>query len=152
MTGTAMEYLTDALGQVMVSMVSLPVHPVDPPSLPDMKTDAFNVRIEFTGEHTGELSIIMERPLASLITCSILGIEDTRDADDAMIEDALKELANVVCGHFVTLMFGYTPVFRISLPRVLTIGSAACNMLRNNPLVASLVAGTEPLMAIARLK
>jgi len=69
-----------------------------------------------------------------------------------LIEDALKELANVVCGHFVTLMYGYTSVFKISIPRVLLIGSAACNMLKTNPDVSTFVVESHPLLATVRIR
>lgn len=152
MTAAEAGYLSEALGQIFLSMASLPVQPVEGANLPDMRSDAFNVRIEFSGERSGELGIITERPLASTITGRILGLSETHGIDDAMIHDALKELANVVCGHFVTLMFGYTAVFRIFLPRVFSLGSAACNALKNNPNVCAFLVEGQPIMATVRLR
>ena len=43
-----------------------------------MKGDAFNIRIEYSGKHAGELRLIMERPLASQIAARILGFREVR--------------------------------------------------------------------------
>jgi len=145
-------FLSESIGHVFLSLVSLPVRNAENGAIPDMRTDAFNVRIEFTGERSGELGIIVERPLAYLLTGRILGLSDTQGLDDAMIEDALKELANVVCGHFVTLMFGYASVFRILLPRVFSIGCIACNALKNKEDVCSFTVDGHPMMAMVRLR
>lgn len=153
MTASSREYLAEALGHVFVSMAGLPVRSLEADMTPDMRSDALNVKIEFTGGGSGEIGIVMERPLASLVTCRILGRSDAPSpSEDTLIEDALKELANVVCGHFVTLMYGYTSVFKISIPRVLLIGSAACNMLKTNPDVSTFVVESHPLLATVRIR
>lgn len=146
------EYLTESLGHVLVSMVSMSPRIMNGSDLPEMKSDALNVRIEYGGEHKGELGLIMEKPLASRFAARILGLENPQDVYDDMIEDALKELLNVVCGHFLTLMYGYAPILKISLPRVFTIGSAACNVLRNNPNVCTFMVEEAPLIGQVRLR
>lgn len=146
------EYLTEALGHVLVSMVSMSPCIMKGQDMPEMKSDALNVRIEYSGEHRGELGLILEKPLASRFAARILGLDDPHEVYDDMIEDALKELLNVVCGHFVTLMYGYAPVMKISLPRVFTIGSAACNMLRTNPNVCTFMVDEAPLIGQIRIR
>jgi chemotaxis protein CheY-P-specific phosphatase CheC len=79
-------------------------------------------------------------------------MEHTKDVYDDMIEDALRELLNVVCGHFVTLMYGYAPVLKISLPKVFTIGSAVCNVLRTNPNVCTFMVEDSPLLGQVKVK
>lgn len=152
MAGNPAEYLTEALGHVLVSMVSMSPHMTEADDMPEMKTDGLNVRIEYTGEHSGELGLIMEKNLASRFAARILGLDNTEDIYDDMIEDALRELLNVVCGHFVTLMYGYTPILKISLPKVFSIGSAACNMLRTNPNVCTFTVDKEPVIGQVRIR
>lgn len=146
------EYLTEALGHVLVSMVSMSPRIMSCADMPEIKSDALNVRIEYGGEHKGELGLILEKPLASRFAARILGLEKPEDIYDDMIEDALKELLNVVCGHFLTLMYGYAPALKIALPRVFTIGSAACNMLRTNPNVCTFMVDEAPLIGHIRLR
>jgi chemotaxis protein CheY-P-specific phosphatase CheC len=152
MPDTPSQYLTEALSHVLMSMVSLSPRIMDAADMPEVKSDALNVRIEYTGEHAGELGLIIEKPLATLMAARILGMEQTKDVYDDMIEDALRELLNVVCGHFVTLMYGYTPVLKISLPRVFTIGSAVCNVLRTNPNVCTFMVVDSPLLGQVKVK
>lgn len=146
------EYLMDALGHVLVSMVSMSPHITEAKDMPEMKGDAFNIRIEYIGKHAGELGLIMERPLASQITARILGLGSTEDVYDDMIEDAVRELINVVCGHFVTLMYGYTPVLKISMPKVFLIGSPACNALLANPNVCTMMVDDFPLLGFVKVR
>jgi len=149
---TPSQYLTEALSHVLLSMVSLSPRITDAADMPEVKGDALNVRIEYSGEHAGELGLIIEKPLAVLMAARILGMEQTKDVYDDMIEDALRELLNVVCGHFVTLMYGYMPVLKISLPKVFTIGSAVCNVLRTNPNVCTFMVEDSPLLGQVKVK
>ncbi len=152
MPDTPSQYLTEALSHVLMSMVSLSPRVMEAADMPEVKGDALNVRIEYTGEHAGELGLIIEKPLATLMAARILGLAHTKDVYDDMIEDALRELLNVVCGHFVTLMYGYTPVLKISLPKVFTIGSAVCNVLRTNPNVCTFMVEDSPLLGQVKVK
>jgi chemotaxis protein CheY-P-specific phosphatase CheC len=152
MPDTPSQYLTEALSHVLMSMVSLSPRVMEAADMPEVKGDALNVRIEYTGEHAGELGLIIEKPLATLMAARILGMEHTKDVYDDMIEDALRELLNVVCGHFVTLMYGYAPVLKISLPKVFTIGSAVCNVLRTNPNVCTFMVEDSPLLGQVKVK
>lgn len=152
MEGTATQYLMESLGHVLVSMVDMSPCPTTPEEMPEMKSDALNIRIEYSGKHAGELGLILERPLASLIAARILGLQNTADVYDDMIEDAMRELLNVICGHFLTLMYGYAPVFKIALPKVFTIGSAACNMLRSNPNVCTFMVDEYPMLGQVRVR
>ncbi len=146
------EYLMEALGHVLVSMVSMSPRRTEAKDMPEMTGDAFNVRIEYSGKHAGELGLIMERPLASQIAARILGMGSTDDVYDDMIEDAVRELINVVCGHFVTLIYGYTPVLKFSMPKVFLLGSPACNALLTNPNVCTIMVDDFPLLGFVRVR
>jgi len=145
-------YLTEALGHVLVSMVSLSPLQTEIMNMPDMKTDALNVRVEYSGRHNGELGLIMEQPLAMRIAARILGNDSTVDVSDEMIEDAIRELINVVCGHFVTLMYGYTPVLKLSIPKVTRVGYAICNMLMTKPDACTFLVEESPLIGQVKLR
>jgi chemotaxis protein CheY-P-specific phosphatase CheC len=146
------EFLMEALGHVLVSMVAMSPRIAGAKDMPEMKGEALNVRIDYTGKHAGELGLIMEQPLASRIAARILGLEKTDDLFDDMLEDAVRELINVVCGHFVTLMYGYSPILKVSTPKVFRIGSPACNMLLTNPNVCTFMVDEYPLLGLVRIK
>jgi chemotaxis protein CheY-P-specific phosphatase CheC len=145
-------FLMEALSHVLVSMVSMSPRITEAKDMPEMKGDALNIRIEYSGKHAGELGLIMERPLASQIAARILGLGSTDDVYDDMIEDAVRELINVVCGHFVTLMYGYTPVLKVSMPKVFILGSPACNVLLATPNVCTIMVDDFPLLGLVRVR
>jgi hypothetical protein len=114
MTENPSEHLTEALAHALVSMVAMSPRVTDAADMPEMKADALNVRIEYSGEHRGELGLIMERPLAVRFALArILWVSGTRESGTSMtimVEDALKELLiTVVCGHFLTLIVRVMP-------------------------------------------
>lgn len=150
--GNPTPYLTEALGHVLVSMVSMSPLQTEVMNMPDMKTDALNVKVEYSGRHNGELGLIMEQPLANRIASRILGTDNTADVTDEMIEDAIRELINVVCGHFVTLMYGYTPVLKLSIPKVSWVGYAACNVLMTKPDTCTFLVEESPLIGQIKLR
>jgi chemotaxis protein CheY-P-specific phosphatase CheC len=139
-------YLMEALGHVLLTMVSMSPCPTEASAMPEITGEALNVRIEYSGRHSGELGLIMERPLATRIASRILGLENENDIFDDMMEDAIRELINVVCGHFVTLMFGYTPVLKVSIPKVFRLDGAACTMLMSNPNICTFMVDGFPLL------
>jgi len=152
MAGDPSEYFMEALGHVLVTMVSMSPCAAQAKDMPEIKGEALNVRIEYSGKHSGELGLIMERPLASLIAARILGLENANDVFDDMIDDAMRELINVVCGHFLTLMYGYTPVFKNSVPKVFRINGAACTMLLSNPNICTFIVDGFPLLGQVRTR
>jgi chemotaxis protein CheY-P-specific phosphatase CheC len=150
--GNPIPYLTEALGHVLVSMVSMSPLLTEVMNMPDIKTDALNVRVEYSGKHNGELGLIMEQPLALRIAARILGSDSTANISDEMIEDAIRELINVVCGHFVTLMYGYTPVLKLSIPKVTRVGYAVCNLLMTKPDACTFLVEESPLIGQVKLR
>ncbi len=144
------EFFIEALGHVFVSMASMPLHQTDAGNMPELKGEALNIQIEFSGKHAGELFLVVEDSLASRIAARILGMENGLSVE--MIEDAARELINVVCGHFITLMYGYTAIVRVSIPKVLRIGSTAFNLMLNSPDVCTFMVEESPILGRINLK
>lgn len=93
----------------------------------DLKAEAedyLHATIAFEGPLCGLLGLATSRDLCAELAANMLGIEP----DDAVAEedasDALKELLNVVCGQFLTALYGNEPVFQLSIPKVETFGQA----------------------------
>jgi CheY-specific phosphatase CheX len=145
------KYFIKAVDRVLGHMASMSCRVTDSYEMPKMHNEALNVSINYRGDHSGELGLIMERPLAARITCRTLGLENDFDVLDEMIEDVMRELINVTCGQFVTLMYGNRIAFKVSVPRVFRIGSKVCNMLFSNPDAYTFIIDEEPVLATVKL-
>lgn len=78
------------------------------------------VRINFTGDKNGFFLIGTTDHISKLITQNMLGI----DSDDSVVEekkyDAIKEVANILCGHILTYLFGENSNFNIFEPFIIS--------------------------------
>jgi len=146
------ENLAQALESVINTMASLPLEIVDPRDLPDMEAPLVHAHINFTGESSGEIGLLFDPPLASLLAARILGLEDKDQLLDDMIEDAVKELLNVVCGQFLTMSFGETPVFSLTVPHVFPLGVPACRALLKGPHVIAFLVNGYTLLGHTRIR
>lgn len=146
------EFLIQAMRQVMPSMASMSPSFPDSGDVPDMQGEALNVRISYSGWHTGELGLILERRLVSRIAVRIMGMDEAEDLPEDMIEDALRELMNVICGHFVTLMYGDKSLLDVSTPQVFPVKNALCNLLRSSPDIHAFMIDDSPALGQIRIK
>ncbi len=76
---------------------------------------------------SGTVSLVASQKLAEAICRSVLGVADDEELDIVSRIDALKEMVNLVGGHFLTQAYGTTPVFQLSAPecKVLSDGGFA---------------------------
>ena len=133
-------------------MVSMTLRDADAQDLPQIEKSALNVRIEYKGEHSGEISIILGDSLASRIARRFLGMDNESDLLDDMIEDSARELANVICGHFVTRKYGEKPIMKISVPVLFSISPALFKILSANEDISSFIVDDLPMLGLVRLK
>lgn len=145
------EYLIQAMRQVMPSMVDMSPHFPESGDVPAMQGDALNVRVNYAGEYTGELGLILERGLVSCIAARVMGLDDAEDISDDMVDDALRELMNVICGHFVTLMYGDKALINVSTPQVFPVKNALCNMLKSSPDIHGFMIEDSPALGRVRI-
>jgi len=152
MKDTTKQCLKQAIVEVLASMVSMTLHDADAQDLPTIEKPALNVRIEYQGEHSGEISIILGEDLASRIARRFLGMDSESDILNDMIEDTAHELANIICGHFVTLKYGEKPIMKISVPRLFPISPALFGILSTNEDFSSFMVDDQPMLGLVRLK
>jgi len=145
------EFLIQAMRQVMPSMADTSPRFPESGDVPAMEGEALNVRVGYSGEHTGELGLILESSLASRIAARIMGLDDSEDIPGDMIEDALRELMNVICGHFTALMYGDNALFNISTPQVFSVKNALCNMLKSSPDIHAFMIDDSPALGRVRI-
>lgn len=81
------------------------------------------VAASFTGPFDGVLTLAVSDSILPELAANMLGLEDGHGATPEQQEDALKELANVVCGNLLPAIAGKEPVFHIGAPEVLAAQS-----------------------------
>ncbi|HOO47511.1 MAG TPA: response regulator [Deltaproteobacteria bacterium] len=146
------EFLLQAMQQVMPSMASMSPGFPESGDVPVMQGDALNVNIAYSGWHSGEIGLILERQVVSRIAARIMGLDDAEDISDDMIDDALRELMNVICGHFITLMYGDKSVLDVATPQVFPVKNALCNMLRSSPDIHAFMLDDAPALGRIRIR
>lgn len=76
--------------------------------------------ITFEGPSKGALSVMAPEPLCRELAANVLGVDED-DADDAITEDALKELSNIILGELVAELFGTEAVFNLTVPSLFRV-------------------------------
>ncbi len=152
MKDTDKQCFIQATQQVLASMVSMTLRDAEAQDLPPIEQSALNVRIEYKGEHSGEISIILADNLASRIARGFLGMDNESDILDDMIEDSARELLNVICGHFVTMKYGEKPIIKISVPILFSISPALFNILSTNEDFSTFMVDDLPMLGLVRPK
>jgi hypothetical protein len=66
----------------------------------------------------GTLKFRCTRGFCVLLAANLLGIDADDDTATAQGEDAVKEFMNIVCGQFVTSVYGRDDVFNLSIPQI----------------------------------
>lgn len=72
------------------------------------------VSVDFQGPFTGRLAVTVPTPMMQMIATNMLGEEDA--PSEWQQQDALGEIANVICGNILPKIGGYRQVFNISAP------------------------------------
>lgn len=144
--------MAQALESVIKSMASLPAEIVDPRDIPEINDPLLHAHIGFTGEHTGEIGLLLDPALASLLAQRILDVESPDLLLEDMIEDAVNEVLNVICGQFLTSAFGETPVFSLTVPHAFPLGVLASRAILQNPQVTAFMVNGYTLLGYARIK
>jgi CheY-specific phosphatase CheX len=74
------------------------------------------VSVNFSGPANGTLCIAVSRDVLSALAANMLG-QDT-PPEEALQQDALREVANVICGNLLPHIGGLDAVFDIGTPQV----------------------------------
>jgi CheY-specific phosphatase CheX len=90
---------------------------------PDDSSDDTWIGAKFQGHCEGQLIFICPTDPGREITINMLGLDDDDDVVETQIQDALKEVVNIICGNILPAMAGTDAVFNISAPEILNPGS-----------------------------
>ena len=101
--------------------------------------------IRFDGIVSGCYRLLCQRPFAELLTSNLLGMDD--EVNESQMNDALKEMINVLTGNLLTQTYGEDTVFTLTMPES-HLATAEDLAVFRSPRVFSYLADSEPLQII----
>lgn len=121
---------TQELGTVFLEVVEQLAFmfgdPVDADAVADADGRWVSASLDYRAERSGTLALTVPAETSREIAANILGLDPEDIANDAVAEDALKEMLNVVAGHVVPVLQGEGSDFDLSVPCVASLDAAAC--------------------------
>jgi CheY-specific phosphatase CheX len=98
--------------ETLTFMCTLP--PEDSP--PASVAPAAMVAVDFDGPFAGQLVVGVSASMLPAIAANMLGLEPDAAPTNEQRRDALKELANVICGNLLPRIAGAKAVFNVRAP------------------------------------
>lgn len=80
--------------------------------------------IGYSGNSTGILRLRCPWGFSIHLAANLLGIDVGDDDIDKSAHDAVKEFMNIVCGQFLTAMFGTQELFSLTIPQSIELSEA----------------------------
>ncbi|MCB0311490.1 MAG: chemotaxis protein CheX [Bdellovibrionales bacterium] len=99
--------------------------------------------VKFKGVMSGTYHILCQEGFLDNLAGNLLGFDEHADSEER--NDALREMANVLCGNLLTECYGDDTVFDLSLPEVHEIEADKISTYFNNR-SASYLADEEPVL------
>lgn len=113
---------------------------------PDIEPDRLSiparaaVSVPFRGPVNGRLVVAVTEDIFLAVATNMLAEDDL--PSDQQRQDALKEIANVICGNLLPQIAGAKAVFKISAPELLDTSSPS-EPVTEEPLAASVQVGLD---------
>lgn len=86
----------------------------------DYPGEFFHAVITFSGSRQGAVALSAPVALCREMAGNVLG-EEPAGGDEAIAQDALKELLNVICGELTAALFGNREAFDLTVPSLYAI-------------------------------
>lgn len=77
------------------------------------------VTVRFHGPFDGKLIVMLPQAVLGELTANMLGLDEDDNISIESRHDALKELANVVCGNVLPEIAGTVAVFNVAAPELI---------------------------------
>ena len=110
--------LSETIEELLERMAFLFLDPAEEDDFDDFDGPMSHARVAFSGEMQGSLDVYMADEKAAELAANMLGEDDADDIGEEERADALRELANVICGHAITVTGGEMVSCEISPPVV----------------------------------
>lgn len=107
-----MSAVTMATLERLAFLFASPVEEAPAADEPELET----VRVDFTGAFTGGLELSVSAPVLAELAANMLGAGEGTALSADEQRDALKELANIVCGNLLPVIAGRATEFNIHAP------------------------------------
>ena len=106
--------------------------------------------VHFSGMENGSVALTLPMDLARELYDSIVGDDSAQEGDEVYI-DSVKELANVVAGHFLSKMYGDDLSFKLSPPEYHESSRAEISERADEHTYAYLQIESAPFLASAHI-
>jgi len=101
--------------------------------------------ISFRGPFNGTIEIALPSEFCEELAANTLGAEQ-EEVTPEMAADALKEIANVTCGQWLTAVAGEKPVFDLTVPTIEQLDSAGWGQLRDKASSIAMIVDDVPAL------
>ncbi|MEW6516018.1 MAG: chemotaxis protein CheX [candidate division FCPU426 bacterium] len=92
--------------------------PEGTPSMPKRPDAMARATVNFTGPFPGILQLEVPSDLLPILASNMLGEDETSPEAARQGQDALGELANIICGNLLARMAGPEPIFHLDAPTI----------------------------------
>jgi chemotaxis protein CheY-P-specific phosphatase CheC len=98
-------------------------------SLPENGGNYLHVTVNYNGNNSGIVGLSSSVDLCYQLAENVLGMDPNDEETMDLAFDTLKELANIVCGRYLTSAYGKERVFQLSPPSVSEMNKKEWNEL-----------------------
>ena len=91
---------------------------------PDFTGDEYVLGAQFAGYCGGYLVFICPAGSGREMTTNMLGLDEDDAVTGEQVQDALKEVINIICGNILPTLAGVEAVFNIAQPKIMDVGQA----------------------------
>ncbi len=77
--------------------------------------------ISYQGSASGSLHLTTTAAFATSLATNLLGTASDEETSEQEARDAIQEFMNIVCGQFVTALYGTEDVFNLTIPEVMEL-------------------------------
>ncbi len=109
-------------------------------------------RIEFTGDVAGSLAVVVPASLQPEIAANILGLDAEGLDTKEVLDDALGEMLNVVCGHIIMAVAGQDSNFELDPPSITELEHDTLQALLADDDTVAYLLDDEPVLMSLKLK
>jgi len=109
-------------------------------------------RMAFSGDVTGSLAVIVPQSLQPEIAANILGLDHDMLQQTEVLNDALREMLNVVCGHVIRALAGPSCHFDLVTPQNVELSPEELRELMDDPDTTAYMLDDEPVLMNLKLE